>query len=693
MEEKSCSKLHELMQILRENIDKPILYKYAIPDLWNTWNYSGNELIVKEDGELYVNPFKFYYEVISSYVKNDQDNKHDNFKYSDFSYSGGDWIKNSVVYSMMIRTSTAWDHNQNGVLEIRNSNGLKETGTFIKSLALLPLLKKMGVDVLYLLPISKYSLKNKKGDLGSPYSISNFFEIDPNLKDPLTGDSFSVEDEFAAFIEACHSINIKVIIDFIPRTQAVDNDLVMEHPEWFYWIKCDEYENYAPPIVPDLGDIVAPTPNVLSKIYQSEEVRRHIFKFSHNPRKLSKESYDKLINIYKEDDTLSFLDLVKKEFNIQIAPAFSDHINDPQPPWTDITFFRLYEDHPIKSQGELRQYFKNVEDIPPYILFDIIKCNYYQGNKPNKLLWETLSEVIPFYQKKFGIDGARVDMGHALPTNLLELIIHKARSINPDFCFIAEELDTSNAKGAKQLGYNMIIGDSFFHEARIKEGKLKGFISHIIQNPCPIFACGETHDTPRLASREGGIVLSNMLTVLNMFIPNSIPFINSGQEVYEKQPINTGLDVEPNSLYMLDNNDPYYMKLALFDKYAFHYLNEDRWFIPKVLEKVTNIRKKYVQTITNLDNYMSIDFIDKETKCIGLSYIEGSNVLFIFANIDCYKSTKAIASISKIRKKINSYAQEIFLLFSLYENSKKPIVTQDTIKIQLYPGEVQIVKL
>ena len=35
---------------------------------------------------------------------------------------------------------------------------------------------------------SQYSTKNKKGDLGSPYGVSNFFKLDPNLKDPMTGD-------------------------------------------------------------------------------------------------------------------------------------------------------------------------------------------------------------------------------------------------------------------------------------------------------------------------------------------------------------------------------------------------------------------------------------------------------------------------------------------------------------------------
>ena len=165
-------------------------------------------------------------------------------------YLGGDWIKESVVYSMMIRTSTSWDHDRSGDLENENLYQLKDTGTFVKTLAILPLLKKMGVDVVYMLPISKFSTKDKKGELGSPYGVSNFYELDPNLKDPITGNDFTVEDEFQAFVEACHILDMKVMIDFIPRTNAIENDLIIEHPEWFYWIKSEEYPNYLPPVVP-----------------------------------------------------------------------------------------------------------------------------------------------------------------------------------------------------------------------------------------------------------------------------------------------------------------------------------------------------------------------------------------------------------------------------------------------------------
>ena len=76
----------------------------------------------------------------------------------------------------------------------------------------------------------------------------------------------------------------------------------------------------------------------------------------------------------------------------------------------------------------------------------------YHGKKPNMELWETLSDIIPYYQNNFGIDGARIDMGHALPEKLIKMIISKAHAIDPDFSFIAEELNPKKCWQSKRYG-------------------------------------------------------------------------------------------------------------------------------------------------------------------------------------------------------------------------------------------------
>lgn len=199
------------------------IFNYVIPKLWDAFDVSLDDKIDVGDGHIIVNPYHYFNALINQVILKEKLSNNNEKK------SHGDWIKDSVVYSMMIRSSASYDHDRSGTLESSNIYGLKETGTFIKALAYLPTLKKMGVNVLYLLPISKYSRKNKKGELGSPYGVSNFFELDEGLSDPLVGD-LSIKTQFKALVEACHSFGIKVIIDIIPRTNSVNSDYIKEYP-------------------------------------------------------------------------------------------------------------------------------------------------------------------------------------------------------------------------------------------------------------------------------------------------------------------------------------------------------------------------------------------------------------------------------------------------------------------------------
>lgn len=687
--------LEKLLNALQKNNNKTI-YNYTVPDLWNCFDYDESKYIRTSSNELMVNPYDFYSAVINDYILPKIDNT-SNYKTSLSSnkpmpkngYNGGDWIKESVCYSTMIRVSSAWDFDRSGKLEQENIYNMTETGSFVKMLSLLPLLKKMGITVVYMLPISKFSLKDKKGDLGSPYGVSNFNELDPNLKDPLVGDKLTLDEEFIAFIEACHILNIRVIIDIIPRTNSVENDLIKDHPDWFYWIKASDYDKYQVPCVKGIKETSSPTIERMKEVYKSKDTLRHINMFQYDPQTQHKVNWEKI----KNSDNIS--QAIETAFDLRIAPAFSDHINDPQPPWTDVTFFRMYKDNPVETSK-----FLDTTKRAPYILFDTIKSNMYHGKHPNTALWEKLADIIPSYQRRFGIDGARIDMGHALPDQLLEMIMKKAKENDPDFCFIAEELSPSNAGKAKKAGYNMIIGNGFMMEPRIWGGELQAYMYESIKLPLPVFACGETHDTPRLAARDGGPALSKALTVLNMFMPNAVPFINSGQEIYETQPMNIGLDARENEIFMLPENDPYYGKLALFDLYQLHYTNDRRWEIPDILDFIKPIRAKYIKEITNNKSFLPLYAETNAKTFIGLSYIKNSqkvdkNALIIMANTNTYEQTYLKVSIQELRQATGNTKMAGELLFSTHEAPRifSQFIDYNTLDIHLGPGEVKIIEL
>jgi len=687
-------KLTKLLKALEQHQD-PMIYNYTIPDVWNCFDYNPEQFIATKDHELMVDPYQFYASVIRDYILPNKDKNKTyqtslsaNYTQPKQRYNGGDWIKEAVAYSTMIRTSAAWDHDRSGRIEQSNIYHMPETGSFVKMLSLLPLLQKMGITVVYMLPISKFSLKDKKGDLGSPYGVSSFTELDPNLKDPLVGKALTLEEEFLAFVEACHILDMRVMIDIIPRTNSVDSELIRTHPDWFYWIKASEYSEYKVPTVEGIEETTSPTIDYMDIVYQSEDTMRHINMFQYDPQTQNKT----LWNSIKDKDNLA--QSIEDTFDLRVAPAFSDHINDPQPPWTDVTFFRMYLDVPKETAT-----FLDTLDRPPYILFDTIKSNMYHGKLPNLPLWDTLADIVPSFQRRFGIDGARIDMGHALPEKLLKMIISKARENDPDFCFIAEELQPKNAKKAKDAGYNMIIGNGFIMEPRIRGGKLQEFMYDSIKLPIPTFACGETHDTPRLAARDGGKDGSRLLTLLNMFMPNGVPFINSGQEVFETQPMNTGLDARPNELQMLDPNDPYFEKLALFDLYQFHYTNPRRWEIPDMLDAIKPIRKKYLKQITNKNTFIPLYAHYPNNTFVGLSYVKpgrktSENILIILANADSTYEHFIQVDIRALRLKSLNQETEGSLLFSTHEGPRtfNQFIDHNTLDIHLGPNELKIIE-
>src|SRR5690554_4636605 len=108
------------------------VFNYVIPDVWNVHEIS-NQVHVVGDGNLMVNPYDFIISTID-YIVSQTKLRHMNFAQPYFNihhveedFDGGDWIKKSVVYSSMIRTSTSYDHDRSGELNESNIYSLKET--------------------------------------------------------------------------------------------------------------------------------------------------------------------------------------------------------------------------------------------------------------------------------------------------------------------------------------------------------------------------------------------------------------------------------------------------------------------------------------------------------------------------------------------------------------------------------------
>ncbi|QTA38663.1 maltodextrin glycosyltransferase [Thermosipho ferrireducens] len=593
---------------------------YAVPKLWVRGFESKLGDIFEEKEKVYfVDPYAYFSKVIGLILENSQDEINYSMSLSrirgEFS---PEWIKKAVFYGTLPRMTAAFNHKGFGNFEESDILGFKESGTFLKMIALLPYIKRLGVNTLYMLPISKPSNLFKKGSIGSPYAVKNPMMLDEGYHDSLL-EEFTVEDEFKALVEAAHVLGIRIVLDFIPRTAARDSDIIREHPDWFYWIKVDDLPFYKPPRIEELPFKI-PDKDDLSVIYNNKDVKTHLKRFVDSPDKIDPEKWERV----KKMNGNILINIIK-EFGIVTPPGFSDWINDSQPTWDDVTFLRLYLDHP----RDVRKYIS--KNQKPYILFDVIKASKFPGEVPNRELWEYLSDIIPGYQKRFGIDGARIDMGHALPSDLQDMIISRAKDYDPAFSFIAEELEMKNDEKAMKEGYHAILGNSWYAVARREEFyKLLEDTSPKLK--LPFLASCETPDTPRIKSRENGEKLKFLAPFLLYFSPNGIPYINSGQEIGELQPMNLGLDNTIWGKTVLPPDDEFYGKLAFFEHYVLHWGDYDEELY-NYLTNLMALRKRY-ESFLYSGEFKYVYFSYQDGFLANMSYWLEDRGIIIVGNLD-----------------------------------------------------------
>lgn len=116
-----------------------------------------------------------------------------------------EWSKNATIYEVNVRQYTP-------------------EGTFKAFEAHLPRLKELGVDIIWFMPIHPIGEKNRKGKIGSYYSVKDYFGVNPE---------FGTMEDFKATVQKIHDMGMYVIIDWVGNHSAWDNPLVDQHPEWY----------------------------------------------------------------------------------------------------------------------------------------------------------------------------------------------------------------------------------------------------------------------------------------------------------------------------------------------------------------------------------------------------------------------------------------------------------------------------
>ncbi len=120
-------------------------------------------------------------------------------------FDNAHWTRDAVIYQINTRQFTP-------------------EGTFAAAQEQLPRLAAMGVDVVWLMPIHPIGEVNRKGGMGSPYSVKDYRAVNPDL---------GTEAQFRAFVAEAHRLGLKVILDWVANHSAWDNPLTIQHPQWY----------------------------------------------------------------------------------------------------------------------------------------------------------------------------------------------------------------------------------------------------------------------------------------------------------------------------------------------------------------------------------------------------------------------------------------------------------------------------
>ena len=115
------------------------------------------------------------------------------------------WVESSIMYEVNLRQYT-----ESGSLEDFQSS--------------LPRLAEMGVDILWFMPIYPIGEQERKGELGSYYSIRDYKDVNSE---------FGTKEDFKSVVEQAHSLGMKVILDWVANHTARDHKWIDEHFDWY----------------------------------------------------------------------------------------------------------------------------------------------------------------------------------------------------------------------------------------------------------------------------------------------------------------------------------------------------------------------------------------------------------------------------------------------------------------------------
>ena len=296
---------------------------------------------------------------------------------------------------------------ESGVIYEVNIRQYSPEGTFNAFTKDMPVLKDLGVKVIWVMPINPISkVKRKATDgqftsdiedekerekyLGSYYSVSDYKAINPE---------FGNLEDFKNLVDTAHDNGIYVIVDWVPNHTGWDHPWITAHPDWY--TQNDKGE-IIDPINPETGESWGWT-DVADLNYDNTEMRKEMI----NDLKywLTEANIDGYRMDVAHKVPQDFFEEVTKELK-QIKPVFM-LAEAEQPALLEKAFDMQYAWEGHHLLNDIAKGEKNAEDFQAYIKKqdtvlqdDDINMNFVTNHDENS--WAgTLRERMPNNKELF----------------------------------------------------------------------------------------------------------------------------------------------------------------------------------------------------------------------------------------------------------------------------------------------------
>ena len=115
-----------------------------------------------------------------------------------------DWVRSGVVYEV-------------------NTRNFSARGDFEGVTEKLDEIARLGATIVWLMPVHPIGVLNRKGPFGSPYSVRDYYAIEPTL---------GTAGDLKWLVARAHRLGLHVIIDIVANHAAWDSVMMSQGEFW-----------------------------------------------------------------------------------------------------------------------------------------------------------------------------------------------------------------------------------------------------------------------------------------------------------------------------------------------------------------------------------------------------------------------------------------------------------------------------